>query len=187
MMKFKDSSKSVLSDILLWQDKPTQVAIESTYDIKVHPTTGYYNDQGAINFMIPPQPRGMMSDIDIVTKFKIVTNSGNIEENDSCTIVNNFANSLWELVEVRVADRVDLMQMMRNSYAYQTFYNYVLNSDVNREDYLFATQLFKMDCGKTKAESESFKFKTGIINSGAAERSERISSSKSLTVSSPLH
>ena len=49
------------------------------------------------------------------------------------------------------------MQSMRNSYAYQTFFNYILNSDSNREDNLFSTQLFEMDSGDTKAKMNVLK------------------------------
>ena len=42
------------------------------------------------------------------------------------------------------------MQSMKNSYAYMTFLNDIINSDSNREDYLFSTQLFKMDSGVSK-------------------------------------
>ena len=67
------------------------------------------------------------------------------------------------------------MQSMWNSYAYQTFFNYIFNSDENREDNLFSTQLFKMDSGERKADSESTVFKGDtIINQGAAERADRI-------------
>ena len=96
--------------------------------------------------------------------------------------------SLWELVDIKLANRVDLMQSMRNSYAYQTFFNYILNSDENREDNLFSTQLFKMDYGERKADSESTVFKGDtIINQGAAECADRIANSNSVTVCSRLH
>ena len=78
---------------------------------------------------------GMMSNIDIITTFKVKNGAINMIDESNCTVVNNFANSLWELVDVKLANRVDLMQSMRNSYAYQTIFNYILNSDSNREDY----------------------------------------------------
>lgn len=187
MKKFKGSNDCVVSDFLLWQGKPTQVVVKDTYDIKVHPVTNMYNE-GPINFNIPPQPAGMISNIDIVTSFKVKKGAANLTATDNCCVINNFANALWELVDVKVADRMDLMQSLRNSYAYSTFFNYILNFDKNREDFLSCTQLFAMDTGKTKTESESTIFSgDGVKNMGAVNRSKRISGSKSVTVSTPLH
>ena len=187
MMKFKESRDSITTELLLWREASTQVAVKETYELKIYPVSSLYNE-GMINFDIPGQPMGMMSNIDIITTFKVKKGAINMIDENNCTVVNNFANSLWELVDVKLANRVDLMQSMRNSYAYQTFFNYILNSDSNREDYLFSTQLFKMDSGDTKADSESTVFKgDNIINQGAAERADRIANSKSVTVCSRLH
>ena len=146
MMKFKESRDSITTELLLWREASTQVAVKETYELKIYPVSSLYNE-GMINFDIPGQPMGMMSNIDIITTFKVKKGAINMIDENNCTVVNNFANSLWELVDVKLANRVDLMQSMRNSYAYQTFFNYILNSDSNREDYLFSTQLFKMDSG----------------------------------------
>ena len=66
------------------------------------------------------------------------------------SIVNNFANSLWGLVDVIVDDRLEITQNMRNSYAYTTFFNHALNSGSSHQDYLLYNELFKMDQGITK-------------------------------------
>lgn len=188
MMKFKESKESIVNNILLWQQKPTQVSIKGNYEIKVHPTTGIHNDQSTIHFNIPPQPRGMLSDIDIVTTFSVKNGVKVLTNTDHCSIINNFANSFWEMVDVKIADRVDIMQIMRNSYSFYTFFEYILNSNPNREDYLYSTQLFKMDTGVTKEGSEILKFHgEGIVNSGAAERAASISGSSKVTITSKLH
>ena len=73
---------------------------------------------------------------------------------DSLSVVNNFANSIWGQVDIQVDDRVDITQSMKNAYAYQTFFNHALNSESNRSDYLFYNELFKMDVGQTKIKEE---------------------------------
>jgi hypothetical protein len=187
MIKFKDSRDSVASELLLWRETPTQIAIEDIYELTVHPISSIYNN-GQINFDVACEPKAMIADIDIITSFRIMKGDIKMGDNDECSIINNFANSLWELVNVTVADRTNLMQSMRNSYAYQTFFDYCLNSDKNREDYLFCTQAWKMDSGKTKADVETMVFQgDGVKNVGAAERAQRIANSKPVTVSSKLH
>ena len=187
MLKFKESHGSIMSELLLWQKTPTQTVVRDTYEIRVHPTASSY-EEGILNFEIPPQQRAMMNNIEVVTSFKVKKGNANIGDNDQCTIVNSIAGSLWSLVDVVFGDRVNLMQSMRNSYAYQSFFNHVLNSDKNREDYLFRTQCFCMDTGIDKSDSESLVYKgeEEIANEGGAKRAERIAASKTVTVSSRL-
>ena len=150
MAKFINSQESISSDLLLWNDRPTQVSIQETYDIRVWPITNILN-AGPINFNIPPQPKGMLKDISIVVKFKIQKDGHDITvPQKNLSIVNNFANSLWGLVDVIVDDRLEITQNMRNSYAYTTFFNHALNSGSSHQDYLLYNELFKMDQGITK-------------------------------------
>ena len=154
MSKFINSKEAISSSLLLWQEVPTQVSVQETYDLKVWPVTNIFNE-GPINFVIPPQPHGMLTNVDIVTKFKIENEAA--ADNTryvKLSIINNFTNSLWELVEVRLDDRVDIMQSMRNSYAYQTYFNHCLNTESNHADYLFRNELFKMDEGLNKTSAE---------------------------------
>lgn len=186
-LKFKESRESVASPMMLWGETPTQISIEDVYDIKVYPVTTIINE-GAINFDIPSQPKGMLANIDIVTKFKVKKGEANLVEADNVTLINNFANSLWELCDIKLADRVDITQSLRNAYGYASFFSNCLNSDANREDYLFATQGFLMDSGKTKTESETLVFTgDGVKNEAASRRAKRIKKSKSITVTAPLH
>ena len=187
MMKFKESRDSIASELLLWRERPTQIAIQDTFDLTVHPVSSIYND-GQINFDISSQPKAMMTGIDIITKFRIMKGANRMGENDECSIINNFANSLWDLVGCTVSDRINLMQSMRNSYAYQTYFDYCLNSDRNRADYLFSTQLFLMDDGATKADVENISYRgEDVKNIAARDRYERIAESKSVSVTSKLH
>ena len=154
MAKFINSEESITSSLLLWNDRSTQISIQETYDLKIWPITNILNE-GPINFNIPPQPKGMMTDINVVTKIKVQNNGIDITEaQKSLSVVNNFANALWSLVDVKVDDRIDLTQSMKNSYAYQTFFNHALNSESNREDYLLYNELFKMDQGVNTSTKE---------------------------------
>ena len=186
-MKFKDSRDSVSSELLLWKESTTQVSVKSVYDLKVHPISSLYNE-GSIHFDLPPQSRGMLSNIDIVSTFKVKKGATDLQDNDNCSIINNISNALWEMVQVELGDRVSIAQSMRNSYAYQTYFNNCFNSDPNRSSYQFATELWKMDTGVTKEDSETAVFDgDGIKNQGAADRSQRIKNSRSNTVRSRLH
>ena len=187
MMKFKDSRDSVNSELLLWKESTTQVSVKDVFDLKVHPISSVYNE-GSIHFDIPSQSRGMLSNIDIISTFKVMKGTSKLEDNDNCSIVNNISNALWEMVQVELGDRVSIMQSMRNSYAYQTFFNYCFTSDPNRSSYLFATELFKLDSGNTKDDSETMVFDgDGIKNRGAADRAKKIHGSKPVTVRSRLN
>ena len=64
MSKFINSKDAIASPLLLWQEVPTQVSIQETYDLKVWPVTNIFNE-GPINFVIPPQPNGMLTSVDI--------------------------------------------------------------------------------------------------------------------------
>ena len=59
MSKFANSKESVLSNLILWHNPPTQIGTRETYDMKVWPITNVYND-GPINFVIPEQSKGML-------------------------------------------------------------------------------------------------------------------------------
>ncbi len=182
MSKFINSKEAILSPLQLWQGVSTQVSVQETYDIKEYPVTNLFNE-GPIHFKISPQPNGMLKDIDIVTTFKITENGEPIKElKNDLGIINNFANSLWELVEVRVDDRLDLMQSMRNSYAYQTFFNTVLNSETNRADYLFQNELFMMDEAYDKEDAEDTNILTLNGSAAAYDVNERVKNMKSTDV-----
>ena len=115
MAKFVNSQNAIPTDLLLWNERPTQVSIQETYNIKVWPITNILND-GPINFNVPSQPKGMMTDINIVTKFKVQKDGQDMTAAErNLSVVNNFANALWGLVGVKVDDRLDLTQSMKNA------------------------------------------------------------------------
>ena len=159
MSKFKNSKESVSSDLYLWNDRPTQVAIRDTYSMKIWPITNIFND-GPINFKVPEQTKGMLRDLEIVTKLKIRKNGQDLEHPErGVSVVNNFSNSIWDKVEITIDDRVDITQNMRNVYPYKTLFNHAINFTSNREDYLLYNEMFKMDQGRTKQlEEESRTF-----------------------------
>ena len=166
MAKFINSSDSMSSSLLLWNDTPTQVSIQETYDLKVWPVTNLFND-GPINFNIPPQPKGLLTDLQIITKVKLLQNGQEITTRaKNVSVINNIANSLWGEVSVVTGNRTELCQSMRNAYAYQSFLNQALSSDQNREGYLLYNEGFLMDEGvsKTSAESNGTFWKWDTIN-----------------------
>ena len=154
MSKFVNSREGILSPLQIWKEVPTQISVQETYVLKVYPVTNIFND-GPIHLVIPPQPNGMLKDIEIITKFRIDEDGKRITDlKDDLSIINNFANALWELVDIQVDDRIYLTQSMKKAYAYATFFNTVLNSETNREDYLFENEIFKMDKALYKAAAE---------------------------------
>ena len=154
MSKFTNSKESVSSNLILWHERHTQVGIRETYDMKIWPITNVFND-GPINFVIPEQSKGMLQDVYIITKTKLKRGGLDITNpRRDVSVVNNFANSLWGQVDIQFDDRIDITQSMRNAYAYKSFFNHILNSNSNREDYLRYNEVFKMDKGKTKIIEE---------------------------------
>ena len=102
MSKFTNSNEAISSSLMLWQTKPTQVSVKESYDTKVWPISNIFNE-GPITFSIPEQPHGMMKNIEIVTKFKIQKDGKDFSvEQDNLSIINNFANSLWQIVDVTI-------------------------------------------------------------------------------------
>ena len=143
------------SSLLLWNDTPTQVSIQETYDLKVWPITNIFND-GPIIFNIPPQAKGLLTDLQIITKIKLLHNGQEITaRSKDVSVINNIANSLWGEVSVVAGNRTELCQSMRNAYAYQSFLNQALSSDRNREGYLLYNEGFLMDEGVSKKSEES--------------------------------
>ena len=154
MSKFKNSKESVSSNLMLWSDLSTQVGIKETYEMKIWPVNSVFND-GPISFNIPQQAKALLEDIIIVTKLRLKKNGLLLDQRQKdVSVVNNFANSLWGHVDIQFDDRVDITQSMKNAYAYQTYFNNILNSDSRREDALLYNEIFKMDEGKTKAIEE---------------------------------
>lgn len=154
MAKFVNSEDSIPNSLMLWSSRPTQVSIENTYNLKVWPVTSHYNNDGPINFNIPPQSKGMLDEIYIVTKVKIQKNGQDLTPDRKISVINNFANSLWGQLDCQIGTRTDITQSMRNAYAYTSYFNHILNSSSNREDYMFYTELFAMDEGTQKYEEQ---------------------------------
>ena len=181
MSKFINSREAILSPLQLWKEVPTQISVQETYDLKVYPVTNIYND-GPIHFVIPTQPNGMLKDIEIITKFRIDEDGNRITDlKNDLSIINNFANALWGLVDIQVDDRIYLTQSMKNAYAYATFFNTVLNSETNREDYLFENEIFKMDNALYKAAAEdinAFTLDTGLAAAAVLEEIKDLAADK---------
>ena len=155
MAKFVTSNISTLDPLRLHKDRLTQVSVKETYDIKVWPVSNISNE-GPIHIVVPPQPKGMLYEVYLTTKVKLQKDGADIVEPcKDVSVVNNFANSLWRQVDVQLDDRTDITQSMKHAYAYQSFFNHVLNSESNRSDYLLFNERFMMDQGETKTSEES--------------------------------
>ena len=147
MSKFTNSNEAISSSLMLWQTKPTQVSVKESYDTKVWPISNIFNE-GPITFSIPEQPHGMMKNIEIVTKFKIQKDGKDFSvEQDNLSTINNFPNSLWQIVNVTINGRSNIMQPLKNAYPYTSFFNIVFNHDDSQVDYLGYKELFFMDNG----------------------------------------
>ena len=145
MSKFTNSNEAISSSLMLWQTKPTQVSVKESYDTKVWPISNIFNER-PITFSIPEQPHGMMKNIEIVTKFKIQKDEKDFSvEQDNLSIINNFPNSLWQIVDVTINGRSNIMQPLKNAYPYTSFFNMVFNHDDSQVDYLGNKELFFMD------------------------------------------
>ena len=132
---------------MLWQTKLTQVSVKESYDTKVWLISNIFNE-GPITFSIPEQPHGMMKNIEIATKFKIQKDGKDFSiEQDNVSIINTFSNSLWQIVDVTINGRSNIMQPLKNAYPYTSFSNMVFNHDDLQVDYLGYKELFIMDDG----------------------------------------
>ena len=192
MSKYIQSKESLDAGLLLWDIRPTQTSIEEKYEITVYPTTTFEDAYGApVDFVIPSQPNGCLFDVDIVTTWQIKRAAADLAEGSQVSTINNFANSLWSFVDIRVGNRVNIMQSMEQAYAYQTFFNTVLNSESTRNDYLKQSEGFVMDTGQDKPATESVVFFNEnpelILNKGGAKRAEAIKLSKEVTTKTKLH
>ena len=89
-----------------------------------------------------------MKNIEIVTKLKIQKDGKDFSvEQDNLSIINNFPNSLWQIVDVTINGRSNTMQPLKNAYPYTSFFNMVFNHDESQVDYLGYKELFIMDDG----------------------------------------
>ena len=147
MSKFTNSNEAISSSLMLWQTKPTQVSVKESYDTKVWPISNIFNE-GPITFSIPEQPHGVMKNIEIVTKFKIQKDGKDFSvEQDNLSVINSFPNSLWQIVDVTINGRSNIMQPLKNAYPYTSFCNLVFNHDDSQVDYLGYKGFFIMDDG----------------------------------------
>lgn len=188
MSKFSSSEEAISSDLLLWSTKNTQTGIKDVRQVDYFPINSFSNSD-TINFDLQGLPNAMVKNIQIITSLKVVKKNDDIlSKDDNISVVSNFAQSLWKLVDIVLNSRVSIMSPMHQSYNLESFFNIVLNEDSNRKDKLFNDQLFLLDDAKSKEDSESCIF-TGdnIVNPSAVERAGRIAYSKMITLISDLN
>ena len=203
MSKFIQSHESIDSSLLLWDVKSTQTAIQSVYELEVYPITVYDNDYGGpITFVIPPQIKGELIDVEVIATWRVKADEDDLT-GQHVTTINNVGNSLWSMVDIQVGDRLNIMQSMSQAYAYQTFFETALNTEPNRADYIYAMEMFKMDDGKDKTDTETLQYyhedavlgaddavveeEKFVKNHAAAARANRITLSQKVTTLCKLH
>ena len=192
MSKFVQSTEAIDSALLLWDIKHTNTSIEAVYETKVFPSSAYDNDS-PIYFDLIPQQHGELIDLEIHTQWHVKNGAQNLANNANCSFVNNIANSFWSYLDIQIGDYGNIMQSMNLSYAFQTFFENCLNHESSRSDYLYTTELFKMDVGTTKTACESVNFfthpanETITENTAAISRAGLISESKRVKTISKLH
>ena len=204
MSKFVQSQESIDSSLLLWDVKSTQTAIEGVYELEVYPITVYDNAYGGpITFVIPPQIKGELIDVEIIATWRVKVGDDDLAGEHVSTI-NNVGNSLWSMVDVQVGERLNIMQSLNQSYPYQTFFETCLNTDPNRADYIYAMEMFKMDDGEDKESTEALQFyhedavidnddttvleaEKHVENNAGAARASRIALSHKVTTLCKLH
>ena len=153
MAKYNKSAESISSNLLLWDVPNTETSIHNVEKITFHPINSIDNSD-TIEFDIPGYQGLMLDEVDLVVKFNILTDKEkDPAENAQVSPVNNFIHALWEYAEVRV-NGYNIEQSMSQSYNIRTFFDTCLNSDPDRADYLWGTEMFIMDQGKSKVDNE---------------------------------
>lgn len=198
MAKFKGSGEAIDSSIMLWSNMShTNTSVTEVYDIFVYPMNSIIQGSGQnILFNIPPQETGFLLDVEVCTSFHVKKDNAAIPDKTQVSLVNNIASAMFSLVEVRVQDRINLLQQMSNSYNLCSFFETALNNGIERQDLLFTRQLFVMDDGADKTEADDSKYfvdthhhvtQADIKNKGAAKRALAIAGSKKCSVISKLN
>ena len=90
MSKYQQSKESIDSSLLLWDIRPTQTSVQETYDLIVYPSAVYDDTFGGpITFKIPPQTNGCLSDVEIVTEWKVMKNTTELTDKQQVSVINN--------------------------------------------------------------------------------------------------
>ena len=194
MSKFKDSAEALDTSLLLWPGlKHTNTSVSEVYDLLVYPQNSIIQGPGqTIFFNIPAQETGFLHDVEVHAKFRIKKANANLPAGEQVSIVNNISGALFSLVEAKIDDRINLLQQMSQSYGLCSLIEKCLSNDPNRADILYTRELFVMDTGDDKAQSQDGAYVisgtvTEIHNKGAGKRALSISESKPCSVVSKLN
>ena len=159
--KWPSSNVGFDDSLRLWSMPLTDISIDSVYDVKVNPLAAPDN-VNPIHFNILPQQIGALSDVEIHCKFRVLRHNNEATAvQDDVSVINNIAGGLWNFVDVNVGDSGNIMQSMNLSYAFQTYFEKILNHSSNRVDHLENSELFIMDVGVNKATAEVIGVHTG--------------------------
>ena len=195
MTKYVNSSEAITSNLMIWDPLHTQTSIIETHIVEVYPQTSIdYSD--TVSFLIKASPKLMIQNIEIISQIRIVTaNETNPPENTNVSVVSNLANALWRSVDVVIGGE-NILQSFDNSYNIGSWFDIVLNTSKLRSPYLLQKELFLMDGGSNKDESEDTTIypdandagvRPNPVNASALSRNKLIDQGKTVTLISDLN
>ena len=195
MTKYINSSEAITSNLMIWDPLHTQTSIIETHIMEVYPQTSIdYSD--TVSFLIKGSPKHMIQNIEIISQIRIQTaDDGNPPENTNVSVVSNLANALWRSVDVVIGGE-NILQSFDNSYNIGSWFDIVLNTSKLRSPYLLQKELFLMDGGSNKDESEDTTIypaenEAGVrpnpVNASALSRNKLIDQGKTVTLISDLN
>ena len=194
MTKYVKSAEAITSNLLLWEPLHTQTSIKDTRVMEYFPQTSIdYSD--TINFILPGNSKLMIDHIEIISEIRVLTTADeNPADNVNISVVSNLANALWRNVEVIISGH-NLVQSFDNSYNIGSWFDTVLNTSPERQDYLWNKEGFLMDDATTKNHSENMVFfpvaQAGVTppvnNPNGQVRAKRISNGKRVILIADLN
>ena len=94
MRMFTESPEALSNELLLWNKPSSNVSVEDCYELKIYPRESI-SKYGPTTFVIPPQPQGMLTNVDVVTTFKLQNSSGgDVSVADQTTVINGIIDSI---------------------------------------------------------------------------------------------
>ena len=194
MTKYVNSSEAITSNLMLWDPLHTQTYIVETHVVEVYPQTSIdYSD--TVSFLIKASPKLLIQNIEIISQVRVLTNAdANPVETADVSVISNMANAIWRSVDVVIGEQ-NILQSFDNSYNIGSWFDITLNTPSARLPYLLHKEVFLMDEGATKAESETTTIylaeDNGVrpppANKSALTRNKMIKQGQSVTLISDLN
>ncbi len=194
MTKYVNSSEAITSNLMLWDPLHTQTSIVETHVVEVYPQTSIdYSD--TVSFLIKASPKLLIQNIEIISQVRVLTNADAAPvDAANVSVISNMANAIWRSVDVVIGEQ-NILQSFDNSYNIGSWFDVTLNTPSARSPYLLHKEVFLMDEGATKAESETTTIylaeDNGVrpppANKSALTRNKIIKQGQSVTLISDLN